>query len=177
MRSAIVWLALGRSRDGGPEGFEVLVGNVVKVALEGQLPVLSRPLLDIGEPRTDRVRGDPLRLVEHDVGGDLHPPGIVLARFRLPDDLMVLVAVALDPGRGPEGLRLRHVVDEVVAGAHLLEHLASLARLEALDRESQVSGPPEVVRRTDHHPAAHASAGRVRRTTARSRRTSWCWGC
>src|SRR5207247_10708995 len=95
-------------------------GDPVEVALEGQFPVLSRPLLDVDEPWADRLRRDPVGLLEDDVGSDLHPPGVILTWLRLPDDLVVLVAVALDPGCGPEGLRLRHVVDEVVARAHRL---------------------------------------------------------
>src|SRR5205814_1800909 len=115
------------------------------LSLEGQFPVLRRPLLDVDQPRADRFGGDPVALVEDHVGRDLDPPGVVLTRLRLPDQLVILVALALDAGGGAERLGLRDVIDEVVAGAHLLQHLAPLARFEALDREPQITGAPEVV--------------------------------
>src|SRR5436190_8961470 len=57
---------------------EVRPRQGVDVALEGERPVLGRPLAHVVEPVGDLLRRDPVRLLEDEVGSYVDPPRIVL---------------------------------------------------------------------------------------------------
>jgi hypothetical protein len=117
------------------------VGNLVDIALEGELPVFDRPPLRVLHRGDDRNCRQPVGLVENEQGLDRDAEGIILARLlrvlALPDRRVVIfpeVGRHLDDAA--ECLRARHVVDEGVARVHLLGLLA-VAGFDALHRPSQ----------------------------------------
>src|SRR5437763_4081088 len=79
---------------------EVLLGELVDVALEGQRPVLGRPLAHVVQPVRQLLGRRPLALVQDAVRLDPDAPGIVLLPPRRAPHVRVLLEHAGGQGAG-----------------------------------------------------------------------------
>jgi len=100
-----------------------------------------------------RVLGrNPIGVLEHDIGANVHPPRVVLVTSGgAPQWGVVLIHRRRDGDRGGKRHPSRHVVEDSVADPHRLNP-APVAALQTLDREAELSCLAEVVGRADDHP-------------------------
>src|SRR5438034_2176843 len=131
---------------------EVSPGQGVDMALEGERPVLGRPLAYVVEPVGELFGRHPIGFVQDYVLPDVDAPRIVLiAARRAPDRSVVLVHRRRHGDRRREPHPAGDVVEQPVADPHRFDAPA-VAALQALDREAVLTGLAEVVGRADDHP-------------------------
>src|SRR6266550_5806987 len=144
--------AAGAARDLVLDDAEVRSRQRVDVALERQRPVLGRPLSHVVEPVGELLGRDPIRVLQHDVGADVDPPGVVLVAPRAPPDRgVVLIHRRSDGDRRGKAHAARDVIEETVTHAHGF-YAPAVPALQSLDREPVFSRLAKVVRRADDHP-------------------------
>src|ERR1700694_2746781 len=131
---------------------EVVAWQRVDMSLEGQGPMLGWPLAHVIETVGEVLGRNPITVLEHNIRTYVHAPRIVfIPARRAPDRGVILVHRRGDCYGGGECHPAGDVVQQPVAYPHRF-HPASMAALEALDREAQLAGLAEVVRRADDHP-------------------------
>src|SRR6266446_1553996 len=116
-RSARERFAAARAaRDLVLDDAEVSPRQRVDVALEGERPVLGRPLPHVVEAVGDLFCRHPVRFLQHDVGADVDPPWVVLVTpCAAPDRGVVLIHRGGDGHSRGEAHPPGHVIKEAVA--------------------------------------------------------------
>src|SRR5262249_6851571 len=138
---------------------EVLLRQLVNVALEGEGPVLGRPLADVLQPVRQVLCRQPLVVLQNGAGLDPDAPGVVLLSAGCPPDVGVVLEHARREGAGGgEDHPAGHVEEQPVTWLHHLGALA-MAALDALDGEPSLERLPVVLERADDHPVLGGSSG------------------
>src|SRR5262249_47738984 len=131
---------------------EVLLRELVDVALKGERPVLRRPLADVLQPVGEVLGRQPLTILQHRGRLDADSPRILLVTAGAPPDVrVVLEDTRGERARGREHHPAGHVEEQAVAGLHHLGSLA-VAALDALNREPPLLRLAVVLQRADDHP-------------------------
>src|SRR5262249_33726506 len=138
--------------------FEVFLRELVDVALEGERPVLRRPLAHVLQPVGEVLGRQPLTVLQHSGRLDPDAPRVLLVTAgAAPDVRVVLEDAGGERAGGREDHPAGHVEKQAVTGLHHLGPLA-MAALDALDGEPSLLRLAVVLERADDHPVPGGSS-------------------